>query len=110
MPTVQKPTVPAHLLPHRTPAQLLELARQGLAEAARIRPDGLRYATAHLAALRAAAAVLAARARPAPGRGNRVTSVWILLAMVAPELREWANFFAAALGAACQPVLDGLAA
>jgi hypothetical protein len=95
MPTVQAPTVPAHLLPHRTPAQLLDIARRGLAEAAQTRPDGLRYATAHLAALRAAAAVLAARARPATGRRNRVTSVWTLLMMVAPELGEWATFFAA---------------
>ena len=60
------PTVPAHVLPHRTPAELLVIARQGLAEAAQTRPDGLRYAAAHLAALRAAAAMLAARARPAP--------------------------------------------
>ena len=61
----EAPTVPAHMLPHRTPAQLLTIARQGLDEAVRTRPDGLRYAAAHLAALRAAAAVLAARARPA---------------------------------------------
>lgn len=91
----QGPAVPAHLLPQRTPAQLLEIARRGLVEAAQTRPDGLRYATAHLAALRAAAAMLAARARPAPGRRNRATSVWVLLVMVAPELREWAAFFAA---------------
>jgi hypothetical protein len=92
----EAPTVPAHMLPHRTPAQLLTIARDGLAEAIRTRPDGLRYATAHLAALRAAAAVLAARARPAapsPRRG-RVTSVWSLLVLVAPELGEWATFFA----------------
>lgn len=89
------PTVPAHIMPHRTPAELLALARLGLAEAARTRADGLRYATAHLAALRAAAAVLAARARPEPGRRNRLTSVWALLAVVAPELGEWATFFAA---------------
>ena len=97
MPTspVQAPTVPAHMLPHRTPAQLLVLARAGLAEAALTRPDGLRYATAHLAALRAAAAMLALRARPAPIGRNRVTSVWVLLVMVAPELGEWASFFAA---------------
>ena len=96
MPTnpVQAPTVPAHVLPHRTPAQLLAVARQGLAEAARTGPDGLRYAAAHLAALRAAAALLAARARPAPTRRNRVTSVWVLLSGVAPELDEWARFFA----------------
>ncbi len=92
------PTVPAHVLPHRTPAQLLTMARHGLAEAARTGPDGLRYAAAHLAALRAAAAVLAARARPAPTRRNRVTSVWVLLATVAPELDEWATYFALGAG------------
>ena len=91
----EAPTVPAHMLPHRTPSQLLTIARQGLAEAARTRPDGLRYATAHLAALRAAAAVLAARARPAaPTRRSRVTSVWSLLVLVAPEFSDWASYFA----------------
>lgn len=90
----QAPTVPAHMLPHRSPAQLLVIARQGLTEAAQTRPDGLRYATAHLAALRAAAAILAARARPAPARRQRVTSVWALLVVVAPEMGEWATFFA----------------
>jgi hypothetical protein len=89
------PTVPAHMLPHRTPAQLLTIARHDLAEAAQTRPEGLRYATAHMAALRAAAAVLAARARPgAPTRRNRLTSVWSLLVLVAPELSEWASYFA----------------
>jgi hypothetical protein len=87
--------VPAHALPHRTPRELISLARQGLEEAAETRKDGLRYATAHLAALRAAAAVLSARARPAPGRRSRLTSVWSLLVLVAPELSEWASFFAA---------------
>ncbi|HEX5199548.1 MAG TPA: SAV_6107 family HEPN domain-containing protein [Actinoplanes sp.] len=91
----EAPTVPAHMLPHRTPAQLLAIARQGLAEAALTRPDGLRYAAAHLAALRAAAAVLAARARPAaPTRRSRVTSVWSLLVLVAPEFTDWASYFA----------------
>ncbi|MEV4637268.1 SAV_6107 family HEPN domain-containing protein [Actinoplanes sp. NPDC049548] len=93
--TQAAPTVPANLLPNRTPAQLLTIARQGLMEAARTRPDGLRYAAAHLAALRAAAAVLAARARPAaPTRRNRVTSVWSLLVLVAPEFGDWASYFA----------------
>jgi hypothetical protein len=86
--------IPAHALPQRTPGELLKLARRGLVEAAGSRVDGLRYATAHLAALRAAAAVLAARARPAPRRRGRPTSVWALLAIVAPELSEWAGFFA----------------
>jgi SAV_6107-like HEPN len=89
------PAVPSRLLPHRSPSELLAISRGGLAEAARTSADGLRYATAHLAALRAAAAVLAARARPEPGRRNRLTSVWALLAVVAPELEEWAAFFAA---------------
>ncbi len=93
--TAQAPTVPAGVLPHRTPAELLVLARRGLEEAAQTRPDGLRYAAAHLSALRAAAAMLAARAQPAPTRRNRVTSVWTLLLMVAPEMREWATYFAA---------------
>lgn len=87
-------TVPAHMLPHRSPAELIAIARQGLNEAAHTSADGLRYATAHLAALRAAAAVLAARARPEPRRRNRLTSVWALLSTVAPELGEWAGFFA----------------
>jgi hypothetical protein len=95
MPANSAVAVPAHVLPHRSPAELLRLARQGLAEAAVTRPDGLRYATAHLAALRAAAAVLAARAQPAPGLRNRMTSVWALLTRVAPDLAEWAAFFAA---------------
>lgn len=85
---------PAHMLPHRTPAQLLTLARQGLADAAQIRSDGLRYAAAHLAALRAASAMVAARSQPTRTR-SRVTSVWALLVAVAPELGEWATFFAA---------------
>ena len=95
----EAPTIPAHMLPHRTPAQLLTIARQGLAEAAQTRPDGQRYATAHMAALRAAAAVLAARARPAaPTRRSRVTSVWSLLVLVAPEFSEWASYFALGAG------------
>lgn len=94
MPIITAPTVPAHMLPHRTPAELLVLARRGLEEAAETRHEGLRYAVAHLAALRAAAAVLATRARPMPGRRNRVTSVWALLDLVAPDLGEWAAFFA----------------
>jgi hypothetical protein len=96
---VEGPSVPAHMLPHRTPAQLLTIARQGLVEAAQTRADGPRYATAHLAALRAAAAVLAARARPgAPTRRNRITSVWSLLVLVAPEFSEWASYFALGAG------------
>lgn len=75
---------------------LLSLARHGLTEAARTTAPGERYAIAHLAALRAAAAVLACRAQPtAPARRSKPRPVWALLAEVAPELGEWAEFFAA---------------
>jgi hypothetical protein len=76
---------------------LLDTARRGLLEAAALDPAPQRYATAHLAALRGAAAVLAARARPDAGttRRRRPTSAWVLLTAVAPELGEWAAFFAA---------------
>ncbi|MET0839347.1 MAG: SAV_6107 family HEPN domain-containing protein [Marmoricola sp.] len=54
-----------------------------------------RYAHAHVAALRATAALLAARAQPtAPPRRRRQKNAWVLLAEVAPELAEWAAFFA----------------
>jgi hypothetical protein len=56
----------------------------------------VRYARAHVAALRATAALLAARAEPrAPRRRRSQKSAWVLLAEVAPELSEWATFFAA---------------
>jgi SAV_6107-like HEPN len=55
-----------------------------------------RYACAHVAALRAAAALLAARARPISSRRRSAQkNAWVLLAEVAPELAEWASFFAA---------------
>jgi hypothetical protein len=92
------PTVPAHAFPHRSASQLLALARRGLDDAAAQRVDGLRYATAHLAALRAAAAVVAARAKPVPSRRSRLTSVWDLLSLVAPALSEWSAYFAASAG------------
>lgn len=74
--------------------QLLDQAFRALAEAAVSTDARERYATAHLGALRAAAAVLAARTRPEPGR-RRPRSAWVLLGQVAPELGEWATFFAA---------------
>jgi len=96
VPQRQPATIPAHALPHRPPRELLALSRRGIIEASGWDAPGQRYATAHLAALRAAAAVLAARARPAVGaRRRRSTSVWVLLAQVAPEMGEWAAFFAA---------------
>ena len=85
-------------LPPALPAaatQLLDQARRGLAEAAGSTDSRQRYATAHLGALRAAAAVLAARTRPETSGRRRPRSAWVLLGQVAPELGEWATFFAA---------------
>jgi hypothetical protein len=71
---------------------LLDRSRSGLVQACAARTSGERYVAAHLAALRAAAAVLAVRARPGARGGPR--SVWELLPRIAPELGEWAAFFA----------------
>jgi SAV_6107-like HEPN len=82
--------------PTRSPAAvraLFDQARQGLIDAEYAAYPVDRYTQAHLAALRAAAAVLAARAQP--HRRARPTSVWVLLAAVAPEFAEWSVFFAA---------------
>lgn len=77
---------------------LLTQARECLAGAAVADTAGERYASAHLAALRTGAAVLAAQGRDAQGRRTRrgPRNVWADLAKVAPELAEWAEFFAAA--------------
>jgi hypothetical protein len=77
---------------------LLESARHGLASAEIDVSPGGRYVGAHLAALRAAAAIVAARAEPAPPRRKRPQSVWELLPRVEPALSEWAAFFAAGAG------------
>ncbi len=92
--------------------QLLAAARRGLAAATASSRVGERYATAHLAALRCAAAILAARARPeisAAGRDRRPRNAWALLTVVAPEFAEWATFFAsgAAKRAAAEAGIDG---
>ncbi|MDX6416211.1 MAG: hypothetical protein QOG28_831 [Trebonia sp.] len=75
---------------------LLRTGRQGLAEAEAETDAGTRYIGAHLAALRAAAAIVAARGEPGTGaRRRRPRSVWELLPQVEPALAEWAAFFAA---------------
>lgn len=84
------PTSPP--LPYQA-RDLLGSAARGLLEAYTTPEPARRYAAAHLAALRAAAAVLAARAHPV--RQSRIRSVWVLLPQVAPQLQEWAAFFAA---------------
>lgn len=71
---------------------LLERARGGLLLACHSTTAAERYTQAHLAALRAGAALLAARS--VPSRRSRPRSVWEMLPVVAPELTEWAVFFA----------------
>ena len=78
------------------PATLASLQRSAAAlrEAMATTDVGLRYALAHVAALRATAALLSTRARPAPGRRSQ-RNAWVLLAELAPEFAEWATFFSA---------------
>ncbi|MGJ5896227.1 hypothetical protein DF268_25195 [Streptomyces sp. V2] len=101
-PSLNGPASDVHPVLRRTTAppaalDLLTQARTGLDEAAVLDTPNERYATAHLAALRTAAAVLAARARPdlTPRRRARIRSAWELLPEIAPELAEWSAHFAA---------------
>ena len=73
---------------------LLREAVRGLEEAEHVQDPAPRFIASYLAALRAGAAILAARGRPHRGRA-RPASVWVLLEAAAPELSEWAAFFAA---------------
>ena len=84
--------------PYALPAtthSYLARAAESLSEAIATTDVPTRYACAHVAALRAAAALLAARAHPEPTRRRPQRNAWVLLAEVAPELAEWARFFAA---------------
>lgn len=86
---------PPAFLPAATHAYL-ERAATSLREAITTTGVPERYAQAHVSALRATAALLAARARPtASPRRGRQKNAWVLLAEVAPEMEEWAAFFAA---------------
>lgn len=89
-PVLRRATAPPAAL------DLLAQARTGLGEAATLDTPNERYATAHLAALRTAAAVLAARGRPetTPQRRRRIRSAWEVLTEIAPELSEWSTLFA----------------
>lgn len=78
--------------------RLLMAAQRALGDAEGTSDPLERFAWAHLAALRAAAALLADRARPAGVRPRRPTSAWTLLVGVAPELEPWAAYFAAGAG------------
>ncbi|WP_432140030.1 MULTISPECIES: SAV_6107 family HEPN domain-containing protein [unclassified Streptomyces] len=93
-PVLRRATAPPAAL------DLLTQARAGLDEAAALETPNERYATAHLAALRTAAAVLAARGRPetGPRRRARIRSAWEVLPEIAPELTEWSALFASGAG------------
>jgi hypothetical protein len=86
-----------YALPATTHSYLARSA-ESLSEAISATEVPTRYACAHVAALRAAAAFLAARAQPAPARRRPQKNAWVLLTEVAPELAEWARFFAAGAG------------
>ncbi len=83
-----------YALPATTHSYLARSA-ESLSEAVTATEVPTRYACAHVAALRAAAALLAARAAPVATRRRPQRNAWVLLAEVAPELGEWAQFFAA---------------
>lgn len=89
-PVLRRSTAPPAAL------DLLAQARTGLDEAAAFDRPNERYATAHLAALRTAAAVLAVRGRPEanPRKRARIRSAWEVLPEIAPELTEWSALFA----------------
>ncbi|SEG84268.1 hypothetical protein SAMN05444920_105338 [Nonomuraea solani] len=82
--------------PRLSPAVRAHLtdSRSCLAEASDARTPASRYVAAHLAALRAAAAILAAHPRPMEGRRRRLRSAWELLPEAEPLLAEWAAYFA----------------
>lgn len=96
--TISSPTAAVQPSVTQTSLQLdLHRARTALVEAELCCHPGERYLSAHLAALRVAAVVLALRTRPGSG-SSRPRNAWLLLAEVAPELGEWAAFFAAGEG------------
>jgi HEPN superfamily protein len=84
---------PNHSAVPESALALLANAEAGLVAAETEDDPAQRFAEAYLAALRAAAALLAMRGRPHRAR-SRPMSVWTLLTSVAPEMREWAAFFA----------------
>lgn len=75
--------------------ELLDRSRGSLLTAGRATTSNDRYIAAHLGALRAGAALLTRTPVPgARGRGGPVRTVWQGIGEAAPELREWADYFA----------------
>lgn len=82
-----------YLLPATTHSYLQRSA-ESLHEAMSATDAAGRYAFAHVAALRAAAALIAARSAPVAVGKRRQRNAWVLLTDAAPELAEWSSFFA----------------
>ena len=82
--------------------RLLSRADHELAAAYAASEPAERFVHAHLAALRAAAAVVALRGRPAGRRTGR--SVWALVEVVEPDLGAWSVYFAG--GARTRAAID----
>jgi hypothetical protein len=103
MTTTTSAAVPTTPSPQTTPSrqgagattvlELLERAEASLLAACHSREVDQRHQHARLGALRAAAALVAARTT---GSASGPRSLWVVLPVVAPELAEWAGFFAAA--------------
>jgi hypothetical protein len=85
------PHAPVDAPSSRRAAELLTRADAELL-AAQFSPEPWeRFSHAHLAALRAGAALVASRGKPGGRRPPR--SVWGMVGVVAPELRRWAEHF-----------------
>jgi hypothetical protein len=91
-PSRSRPVAPVRAPQGRNGLALAAQASQILSEAATWINCDERFRLAHLGALRTAAALFADRARPS---NRRPTNAWVLLAQVAPELADWASYFAA---------------
>ncbi|GMA39802.1 SAV_6107 family HEPN domain-containing protein [Mobilicoccus caccae] len=81
-------------MPATTTFDLLDRARATLVAAHRSETTNDRYIQAHLATLRSAAAVVAARTPRRSRRGAPMRDTWAVLVLLAPEFTEWADYFA----------------
>jgi len=99
-----QPTHEAHVT--TASIDLLSGSLRSLDTAITAQRAGERYVSAHLAALRAAAALLAAHAQP---NTRKPTSAWVLVTKVVPDFSEWAAYFASCAGkrAAAEAGLGG---
>lgn len=84
------PAMPALTIAGR---DLMRTAVAALDDAHFAQTPAERYAAAHVAALRAGAAVLAVHAKPA--RSGRIRSVWQMLPGLAEDLEPWCAYFEA---------------